>query len=188
MITKGRRTASHPMAPVKALTAATAATAGFCLLLAIVQVRAAAVVRRCTAGVPAGGFVAGQRLACDIWRTAAFGQGGQGKRRRVCGRLGPAASTAVVCVGSECLQPVLVGQQACENRICNAVLPVLRPFRDRQLSCFTYTPVGSAKKHASKTEWCSCGEWCRCKWFRQARHQTQHQCPERTRMRMRFDS
>jgi hypothetical protein len=47
------------MAPVKALTAATAATAGFCLLLAIVQVRADAVVLCCTAGAPAGGSVGG---------------------------------------------------------------------------------------------------------------------------------
>jgi hypothetical protein len=84
----------------------------------------------------------------------------------VCGRLGAAASTAVVGVGSECLRRVLVGQQACENRICNAALPVLGTCSDSQLSCFAYTPVGSAKKHASKTERCRpCVEWFRCKWF-----------------------
>lgn len=93
----------------------------------------------------------------------------------MCGRLGAAASTAVVGVGSECLRRVLVGQQACENRICNAALPVLGTCRDSQLSCFAYTPVGSAKKHASKTERCRpCVEWFRCKWLREARHQPQH--------------
>jgi len=139
---------SFTMAPVKTLTAATAATAGFCLLLAIVQVRAAVVVRRCAAGAhpPAGrvgGGAAPAHLPCGRL-VAVVGQGGEGGG--CVAAAGAAASTAVAGVGSECLQRVLVGQQTCVNY---TLVLLVAPLETDSLSCFAYTPVGSAKKHAS---------------------------------------
>jgi hypothetical protein len=75
------------MAPVKALTAATAATAGFCLLLAIVQVRAAVFMRHGPSRAPGGGRRAAPGCAGGpaLVTAAAFGalgaEGAQGDGR-----------------------------------------------------------------------------------------------------------